>query len=90
MCFNREGAISTSSSGPLKIVDKFRYLDISISSTECGVNIRLAKGLTDLSAKIKQDFLQAAIVSVLLYGCTTWTMIKRMEKKVDWNCTRML
>ena len=23
-------------------------------------------------------------------GCTTWTLIKRMEKKLDGNCTRML
>ena len=27
---------------------------------------------------------------MLLYGCTTWTLIKRMEKKLDANYTRML
>ena len=26
----------------------------------------------------------------LLYGCITWTLTKRMEKKVDGNYTRML
>ena len=26
------------------------------------------------------SFIQAAVVSMLLYGCTTWTLIKRMEK----------
>ena len=30
---------------------------------------------------------QAAVVSILLYGCTTWTW---MEKKLDGNYTRML
>ena len=30
------------------------------------------------------------IVSIRLYGCTTWTLIKRMEKKLDGNYTRTL
>ena len=29
-------------------------------------------------------------VSILLYGCTTWTLSKRLEKKLDGNYTRML
>ena len=33
---------------------------------------------------------QAAVVSILLYGCTTWTLAKRLEKKLDGNCTKML
>ena len=28
-------------------------------------------------------------MSILLYRCTTWTLTKRMEKKLDGNCTRM-
>ena len=39
---------------------------------------------------MKRSFLQAAVVSILLYGCTTWTLTKRMEKKLDGNYTRML
>ena len=27
---------------------------------------------------------------ILLYGCTTWTLTKRLEKKIDGNCIRML
>ena len=30
---------------------------------------------------MKGSFLQAAVVSILLYGYTTWTLTKRMEKK---------
>ena len=26
-------------------------------------------------------------VSILLYGCTTWRLTKRIEKKLDGNCT---
>ena len=39
---------------------------------------------------MKCSFFQAAVVSILLCGCTTWTLTKRMEKKLDGNYTRML
>ena len=39
---------------------------------------------------MKRSFFQVAVVSILLYGCTTWTLTKRLEKKVDGNYTRML
>ena len=39
---------------------------------------------------MKRCFFQAAVVSILLYGCTTWTLTKRKEKKLDGNYTRML
>ena len=45
---------------------------------------------SDLTDKMKHSFFQAAVVSILLYGCTTWTLTKCMEKKLDGNCTRML
>ena len=35
--------------------------------------------------------IKSAVVSILmLYGCTTWTLTKRLEKKLDGNYTRML
>ena len=39
--------------------------------------------------KLKK-FFQAALVSIRLYGCITWTLSKRMEKNLDSNYTRML
>ena len=39
---------------------------------------------------MKRSFFQAAVVSILLYGCTTRTLTKRLEKKLDGNYTRML
>ena len=39
---------------------------------------------------MKRSFFQAAIVSILLYECTTWTLTKRLEKKLIGNYTRML
>ena len=45
---------------------------------------------SDLTDKMKRSFFQAAAGSILLYGCTAWTLTKRMEKKLDGNDTRML
>ena len=39
---------------------------------------------------MKRSFFQAAVTSILLYGCTIWTLTKRLEKKLDGNYTRML
>ena len=38
----------------------------------------------DLSVQIKRDFFQAVGMSILLYGCTTWTLRKR-RKKFRWE-----
>ena len=101
MCFNQKGDISTLNSSSLKLVDKFTYLGSSVSSTETDINTRLAKAWTaivslsviwksDLTDKIKRSFFQAAVVSILLYGCTTWMLTKHVEKNLDGNYTRML
>ena len=39
---------------------------------------------------MKRSFFQEAVVSVLLYGCTTLTLTKRLEEKLDGNYARML
>ena len=39
---------------------------------------------------MKRDFSQTVSVSILLYGCTTWTLITPLEKKLEGNNTRML
>ena len=66
--------------------------DDSVSSTEKDIDTRLTKVIwkSDLTDKIKHSFFQAAVVSIQLYGCTTWTLAKRMKKKLDGNSTRML
>ena len=55
--------------------------------TYLGLSIMWKSNLTD---KTKRSFFQAAVVSILLYGCTTWTLTKRLEKKLDSNYTRIL
>ena len=100
MCYNQTGDISTLDGTPLKLVDKFTYLGSSVSSTEKDIDTRLTKAWIaidrlsiiwkpDLTDKMKRSFFQAAVASILLYGCTTWTLTKRL-KKLDDNYTRML
>ena len=38
---------------------------------------------SDLSNKIKQDFFQTAVVSILLNGSTPWTLTTCIEEKLD-------
>ena len=82
MCPNQTGDIFTLNGSALKLVDKFTYLGSSVSSTETDIDTRLAKAWSaidrlsvvwksDLTDKMKLSFFQAAIVLILLYGCTT-------------------
>ena len=101
MCFNQTGDISTLEGTSLKQVAKFTYLGSSVSSTVKDIDTRLTKARTaidrlsiiwksNLTDKIKRSFFLAAVVSILLHGCTTWRLAKRLEKKLDGNYTRML
>ena len=101
MCYNQTGYITTPDGTPLKLVDKFTYLGSSVSLAEKDIDTRLTKAGTaidrlsiiwksDLTDKTKGSFFQAALVSILLHGCTTWTLPKRLEKKLDGNYIRML
>ena len=96
--FNQRGDISTLKGSSLKSVDKFSYLGSCVSSTETDISTRLAKEWTaidrlsviwksKLTDKIRRSFSRQRS---LLYGCTRWTLTKRIEKKLDSNYTRML
>ena len=91
MCFNQTGDISTQEGTSLKLVERFTYLGSSVSSTEKGIDTWLTKAWTaidklsiiwksDLTNKMKRSFFQAVVVSILLYGCTTWTLTKRWRR----------
>ena len=91
-CFNQTGDIYTRDDTSLKLVDKITYLGSSVSSTEKDIDTRLTKAWTaivklsiiwksDLTDTMKRSFFQAAVVSILLYGCTSWTLTKRLGEK---------
>ena len=100
MCPNQTGDIPILNGSALKLVDKFTYPGSSVSSTEADIDTRLSKAWTaivrlsvvwksDLTDKMESSFFQTAVVSILLYGYTTWTLTKRKEE-LDVNYTRML
>ena len=101
ICFNQRGDIFTLNGSTLKLGDKFTYQGSRVSSTETDIGTPLAKAWTaidslsviwksDLTDKMNRSFFQEAVVSILLYGCTTLTLTKRIEKKLDGSYTRML
>ena len=101
MCYNQTGDISTQEGTSLKLVDKLTYLGSSVESTEKDIETRLTKAWiaidrlsiiwkSDLTDKMKCSFFQAAVVLMLLYGCTSWMLTKRVKKKLGGNYTRML
>ena len=101
MSYNQTGDISTLDGTSLNLVDKFTYLGSSVSSTEKNIYTRLTKAWaaidrlsiiwkSDLTDKMKRRFFQAAVVTIRLHGCTTWTLTKRLKKKLDGNYARML
>ena len=98
MCFNQTGDISTLKDSSLKLVDKFTYLGSSVSSIETDIDTRLAKAWTvndslsvvwksDLIGKMKCSFFHAAVVSILLYRCTS-RVYKKVWKPIE--CTTLL
>ena len=62
-------------------------LKLKIKILNFELNTRLTKAWTaidrlsiiwksDLTDKMKRSFFQAVVISILLYGCTTWTLKK--------------
>ena len=101
MCYNQTGDISTLEGTLLKLADEFTYLGTSVSSIERDIDTRITKAWkamdrlsiiwkSDLTDKMKCSVFQAVVVSILLYECTTWTLTKRLEKKLNGNYTRIL
>ena len=83
------------------INEDFKYIGSYIRSTKRDVNIRIAKAWaalnsmntiwkSKLSTNLKRQFFRAAVESVLVYGCVTWTLTASLEKRIDGIYTRML
>ena len=85
--------ISTLISSSLKLEEKFTYLGNSVSSTENDINTQQEKAWSamesllviwkpDLPDKMKCNFFQTVVVSVLQYGGTTRMLTRGMEKRL--------
>ena len=85
----------------LKCKDDYKYLGSFISSSEKDFNARKGMAwsacnnlhkiwISKLHVSIKIQLFKTLIVPILLYGCETWTLSKRMEKRLDGVYTRLL
>jgi hypothetical protein len=82
---------------PIAVVNDFKYLGSYMSSSEKDVNNRITLAwaafhklkviLTSKtgkpSDKIKMRLFDTACVSILLYGCETWTLTAQQAKKLN-------
>ena len=67
---------------------KEKDIDTRLTKTWTAIDKLSIIWKSNLTDKMKRSFFQAAVVSILLYGSTTWTLTKRVEK-LDGNYTRM-
>ena len=91
----KNGTISKLNEKPHKLVNNFPYFSSNISFNKNHINKRKVKALTATDRlpnigkfdiwKIKLVFLLAEPVTVSLYGCTTWNIMKGLEKKARWK-----
>ena len=102
MCYNQTGDITKLGGTSLKLVDKFTYLGSSVSSTKKDIDTRLTKAWTandsyrsygNKTWPIKWNA-DSSRQRSYRYCCmdarTTWTLTKRLKKKLNGNYTRML
>ena len=93
MQFNHVDAVTINSKSgqPIKVVGNFKYLGAWMASSEKDINVRKALAWqachkltkiwkSSLSKNIKIRVFLATFVSVLLYGCETWTLTQKLEK----------
>ena len=94
--------VKTLNSGStLKMVEDYFYLGSFISSS--GKNFNARKGMawsacnnmhkiwtSQLTKHIKLEIFRATVESILLYGSETWTLSKKLEKRLDGTYTRLL
>ena len=85
----------------MRVINDFMYVGSWIASTEKDISIRIAKAWSalnnleviwksNMNKKLKMIFVHAPVESVLLYGSSTWTLTKALEKSLDGTYTCML
>ena len=81
---------------PLEVVDKLKYLGATLTKdrkSETGINIRMVTATSELvrlitiwksrniSLQTKILLYKSLVLSILLYGSETWTLIERLERR---------
>lgn len=102
MIFNQvQAELKSSSNWKLNCVNDFLYLGSWINSSKKDIDVRINKAWaalrkltpiwnSTLSMKLKLRFFHSTVTTVLLYGSSTWTLTKVLEKRLDGCFTKML
>ena len=103
MIFNQDYTtpIKSKSGKDIKAVENFKYLGGWMLSTDKDFEIRKALAWTachklskiwksNIKKKLKERLFLSTVESILLYGSETWTLTKKLQKRLDGCYTRML
>ena len=100
MCFSQRGSISTlkdgsETNGQVHLHRKQRLINRKwhqyMTSESMYIDwLAIDHMKVRLTGKNKTPFSPVVVVSLLLFGCTTLTVTKCIEKKLEGNCTRIL
>ena len=98
---NNSHPVRTRNGTSLKQVDDYKYLGSYVSSSEKDFTTR--KGMawsacndmhkiwsSQLSNNLKIKIFRATVEPILLYGSETWTLSRKLEKRLDGTYTRLL
>ena len=94
-------ALKTNDGTELENVEDFKYLGSWVDSTDKDIKIRKAQAWqalnkmncmwnSNMRKEIKVRFFVAAIESILLYGCESWTVTPKIECMLNGTYTKML
>ena len=98
---NNSQPVRTLGGTPLKQVEDYKYLGAYISSSEKDFATRNGMAWSacndmhkiwssQLSNNLKVKIFRATIEPILLYGSETWTLSRKLEKRLDGTYTRLL
>jgi len=93
--------IKASDGSTIKRVDDFKYLGSWLVNTKIEIESRIAQTWSTatklrriwrshIRPNLKKNFLNSCVISILLYGCETWTLTKTLERKLDGTYTKLL
>ena len=94
-------ALKTNDGIDLEKVEDFKYLGSWVDSTDKDIKIRKAQAWqalnkmncmwnSNMRKEIKVRFFAAAVESILLYGCESWTVTPKKEHMLIGTYTKML
>ena len=98
---HQASSLTTTAGIPIRETTSFKYLGSHIPNSYTDFINRKGQAWaamgklskiwkSSVSREVKLRFLNASVISILLYGSETWTVTKRLKKRIDGCYTRLL